>query len=119
MRFSVVVGTAEDQVAVAPGTLRRSWTEGGRRYFHFLTDGSIGNDYTIFSANYAVREARSNGVAVRIYHHPRHTTNLDRMVRSIEASLDYYARQFGPYPYDHFTAVEVRGNEMGMHADPS
>ena len=36
--FEAVVGTDEDQVAVAPGALRRTWTEGGRRYFHYATD---------------------------------------------------------------------------------
>ncbi|HET7461383.1 MAG TPA: hypothetical protein VFJ82_09035 [Longimicrobium sp.] len=116
--LDVVVGTDPGQVAVAPGALLRSWTERGRRYFHYATDGPIGNDYAFFSARYAVREARWNGVAIRIFHHPGHTVNLDRWVRSIQASLGEYTREFGPYPYRELTAVEVRGNEIGMHADP-
>lgn len=117
--FEAVVGTHEDQVAVVPGALRRTWTEGGRRYFHYSTDGPIGNEYAFFSADYAVHEARWNDVAIRIFHHPGHTANLDRMVWSIRASLDYYTRQFGPYRYSHISVVEHPGHGTGMHADPS
>jgi hypothetical protein len=41
------------------------------------------------------------------------------MVQSVRSALDYYTTQFGPYPYKHLTIVEVRGNEIGMHADPT
>jgi hypothetical protein len=115
--FEAVVGTSEDQVAVAPGMLRRTWSEGGRRYFQYSTDGPIGSEWAFFSARYAVHEASWNDVAIRIYHHPRHTTHLDRMVRSIQASLDYYTKQFGPYRHSHLSIVERPGNGTGIHAD--
>ncbi|HSG39760.1 MAG TPA: hypothetical protein VLE27_09000, partial [Thermoanaerobaculia bacterium] len=111
--FEAVVGTREDQVAVAPGALRRTWTAGGRRYFHYATDGPIGSEWAFFSADYAVREARWNDVMIRIFHHPGHTAHLDRMVRSIQASLDYYAREFGPYRYGQISVVERPGNGTG------
>jgi len=117
--FEAVVGTDEDQVAVAPGVLRRTWKEGGRRYFHFSTDGPIGSEWTFFSADYAVHEAQWKDVLIRIYHHPGHKAHLDRMVRSIKASLDYYTEQFGPYRYSHLSVVERPGNGTGMHADAS
>ncbi len=107
--FEAVVGTDEDQVAVAPGALRRTWTEGGRRYFHYATDAPIGSEWAFFSADYAVHEARWNDVAIRIFHHPEHTAHLDRMMRSVRASLDYYTGQFGPYPYRHLSVVEHPG----------
>jgi len=124
IEFEAVVGTHEDQIAVAPGALRRTWTEGGRRYFHYSTDAPIGNEYAFFSAHYAVHEARWNdpagagqAVSIRIFHHPGHTAHLDRMVRSIQASLDYYTRQFGPYRYGHISVVERPGDGTGIHAD--
>jgi hypothetical protein len=124
--FEAVVGTDEDQVAVAPGALRRTWTEGGRRYFRYSTDGPIGSEWAFSSADYAVREAiwkdpvgAGQAIAIRIFHDPRHTRNLDRMVRSIRASLDYYTRQFGPYPYSHISVVERPGEGTGMHAEDS
>jgi ABC-2 type transport system permease protein len=125
-----VMGTDGDQVAVAPGVLRRSWTEGGRRYFHYVTDEPIGSEYRFFSARYAVHEERWRGpaaaplaadsgqeVAIQIYYHPRHAANLDRMLRSVRASLDHNTRAFGPYPYGHVRLVENPGGGIGAHAD--
>ncbi|MBT1695381.1 hypothetical protein KK083_00745 [Fulvivirgaceae bacterium PWU4] len=157
--FDAVIGTDDDQVAVAPGALLRTWTgpsepaknvvagaaqntassppasphdQQDRRYFHYTTDGPIGTEWTIFSANYAVHEARwspeqgekspvdsTQQVAIRIFHDPRHTAHLDRMMRSIRASLDYYTEHFGPYQYHQINVVERPGNGTGMHADPS
>ncbi|HYJ79858.1 MAG TPA: ABC transporter permease, partial [Longimicrobiaceae bacterium] len=54
--FQAVVGTDADQTAVAPGALRRTWMEGGRRYFHYATDTPIGTEWSFFSAAYAVHE---------------------------------------------------------------
>ncbi|HEX6071129.1 MAG TPA: hypothetical protein VFZ18_14935, partial [Longimicrobiaceae bacterium] len=167
MSVETVVGTAGDQVAVAPGVLLRSWTEGGRRYFHYVTDAPIGNEFRFFSARYAVHEetwqgapaasgpvagggaaqdsspdlerapspgpgsaaasgsgsAPSRGpgqaVAIQVYYHPRHAANLDRMLRSVRASLDHNTRAFGPYPHGHVRLVENPGRGMGAHADPT
>jgi ABC-type transport system involved in multi-copper enzyme maturation permease subunit len=118
MSFEAVVGTEEGQLAVAPGTLRRTWTENGRRYFHYATDFPIRNDYAFFSANYAVHDGRWNDVAIQIFHHPGHAWNLDGMVRSVQASLDYYTEQFGPYPHKQLRLVEHPGNGNGLHASP-
>ena len=52
---SMIVGTAADQIAVTPGVLRRSWTENGRRYFHYETDVPATFGASVFSAKYAVR----------------------------------------------------------------
>ncbi|AHM58684.1 putative membrane protein [Flammeovirgaceae bacterium 311] len=124
--FEAVVGTDEEQLAVAPGDLRRTWTEGGRRYFHYVTDGPIGSEWAFFSARYALHEALwtdSTGtgqvVNIRIFHHPQHTAHLDRMLQSIRASLEYYSKEFGPYDYSHLNVVERPGRGTGMHADAS
>ncbi|NIR43332.1 MAG: ABC transporter permease [Gemmatimonadetes bacterium] len=115
--FEAVVSTDEGQIAVAPGALIRTWTEGGRRYFHYSTDAPIGNEYAFFSADYAVHEGRWNDVAIQIFHHPGHTANLERMVRSVRASLGHYTERFGPYPYGHIRLVEHPGHGLGMHAE--
>jgi len=115
--FEAVMGTDNDQVAVGPGALRRTWTEGGRRYFHYASDAPLGNEHAFFSASYAVHEERWNDVAVQIYHHPGHTANLDRLLRSVRASLEYNSREFGPYPHRHIRLVENPVRGMGAHAD--
>ncbi|HWM89412.1 MAG TPA: M1 family aminopeptidase [Thermoanaerobaculia bacterium] len=115
--FEAVVGTDESQVAVAPGRLRRTWMEKGRRYFHYVTDAPIRDDYAFFSAAYAVHEGRWNDVSIQIVHYPDHAWNLDRIVRSVQASLSYYAEQFGPYPHGQIRLVEYPGDAITLHAD--
>ena len=108
--FEAIVGTNKGQVAIAPGRLRRTWTEAGRSYFHYVTDAPIRNDYAFFSAAYAVHEGRWNDVSIQIFHHPTHAWNVKRMVRSVQASLDYYTQQFGPYPHGQIRFVEHPGD---------
>ncbi|MEX1257477.1 MAG: ABC transporter permease [Gemmatimonadota bacterium] len=117
--IDVVVGTAEDQTAIAPGLLREAWTEEGRRYFRYSTDAPIGNEYIIASADYALHEGEWNAVAIQIFHDPRHVEHLDRIVQSVRASLDHYTEQFGPYPYSYIRFVEQRGPGFGLHAEAS
>ncbi|WP_231403144.1 ABC transporter permease/M1 family aminopeptidase [Hymenobacter guriensis] len=104
--FEAVVGTDADQVAVAPGALRRTWTQGKRRYFHYVTSAPIGGEWAFFSAQYAVYKGQWHDVAIRIFHHPAHTAHLARTLRSVQASLDYNSRQFGAYPYRHLSIIE-------------
>ncbi|TGD80743.1 ABC transporter permease/M1 family aminopeptidase [Hymenobacter wooponensis] len=126
IRFEAVVGTDAGQTVVAPGTLRRTWTTLGRRYFHYASDAPIRNEYAFFSANYAVQEGKwrnpsagaAQEVAIQIYYPPSMTENPARMIRSAQASLDYYTRQFGPYPHRQLRFVAQPGHSFGNHAAP-
>lgn len=102
-----VIGTAGDQVAVAPGVLRRTWTERGRRYFHYAMEAPQAFSATVFSGRYAVHEDRWRDVALSIFHHPTHRYNLDAFVRGMKASLEYYTEQFGAYQGSVLRIVEI------------
>lgn len=117
INFEAIVVTAKDEVAVGPGILHKTWTEGNRRYFHYKTDAAIGAEYSILSGKYAVQEKEWNEVVIRIYYHPGHAQNIDRMLRSVKASLAYFTEQFGPYPYGYITVVERAGSGGGATAD--
>ncbi|MCW3074557.1 MAG: transporter permease [Flaviaesturariibacter sp.] len=118
-RVDAIVSTDADQVAVAPGKLHRSWTAGNRRYFRYVTNAPIPNQYAIFSAKYAVREVKWNDVSIQIFHQPGHTANINSMLAGARSALAYYTHQFGPYPYDVFRLVEHPGDGSGMHAEAS
>jgi hypothetical protein len=108
VRVEAIIGTAADQIAITPGVLKRSWTEDGRSYFHYDTEVPESFGVTMLSGRYALREERWNDVKLRIYHHPQHTDNLDRVVHGLKASLEYFTEQFGgPFPYREQTIVEV------------
>lgn len=101
-----VIGTHPNQIAVTSGRLVREWTENGRRYFHYRTDAPIRYGAAVLSAEYAVREDSWNGIPLRIFYHPTHDVNVDRMLRSMKASLAYYTEQFGPYQFGELRIVE-------------
>ena len=107
VHVEAIIGTTADQIAITPGVLRRSWTENGRRYFHYETEAPTAFGATVFSAKYAVLEDRWHDVSLRVFHHPAHDDNLDRMVRSMKASLEYFTEQFGPYPDTQLRIVEI------------
>ena len=56
----------------------------------------------------STRCARTRGRASRsrVYYHPTHDVNVDRMLRSMQASLAYYSEQFGPYQFRELRVVE-------------
>ncbi len=105
VHVEAILGTAADQIAVTPGVMRRSWKEGGRRYFQYDHE-STGFGFTVYSARYAVLEDRWGSVDLEVYHHPAHGYVLDRTVRSMKASLEYFTREFGPYPAPQLRLVE-------------
>ena len=107
MHVETIVGTAPDQIAVVPGLLRRTWNENGRRYFHYASRHPEEFRTAVFSAKYAVHEARWKDVAVQIFHHPPHRPNLDRMMAGMTASLAYYTSAFGPYPFREMRVIEI------------
>lgn len=117
--FEAVVGTDEGQTAVAPGALRRTWAQDGRSYFHYATDAPILNNYAFFSAAYAVREGRWNDVEIQIFHHPGHTHNVDRMIRSVQASLELLTERLGPYPHRQIRFVEHPGGRRTLFSNPT
>ncbi len=106
VNVDAVVGTALDQIAITPGVLRKSWTENGHRYFHYQSEQPIAFGNAVFSSNYAVRESRWHDVALQVFYHPGHGYDVDQMMRSMKASLDYYTSHFGPYPYGVLRIVE-------------
>ncbi|HEX9986279.1 MAG TPA: M1 family aminopeptidase [Thermoanaerobaculia bacterium] len=116
--FEAVIGTAADQIGVAPGTLRRSWTEQGRRYFHYVTDTPVKNAFAIFSARYEVHQETWKGVHIELFHHAAHKFNLQRFTRSMRASLDYYNANFGPYPHKQLRVAEFPRYGRFAHAYP-
>jgi ABC-type transport system involved in multi-copper enzyme maturation permease subunit len=106
IRFAATVSTSADQTALAPGRLERQWRQGDRRYYRYVMDVPMLNFYSFLSARYAVKKDRWNDVEIEVFHHPGHEYNVDRMVRAVKESLDYYTRWFGPYQHSQVRIVE-------------
>ncbi|MBL7964933.1 MAG: ABC transporter permease [Flavobacteriales bacterium] len=106
------ISTEPDQIAVAPGSLRKEWTADGRRYFQYELDHASMNFYSFLSARYAVERQRwtppggGEPVDVEVYYDPAHAVNVPRMVNSMQKALDYYTRNFGPYRHKQVRILE-------------
>lgn len=116
MTLDATVSTSADQLAFAPGYLEREWTEGGRRHFHYTMSSKILGFYSFLSGRYAVRSDHwspppeampgSSDVAIEIDYQPGHEFDLDRMVKGVKKSLDYYTSRFGPYQHHQVRIIE-------------
>lgn len=104
--FEATVSTSLDQVAIAPGTLVREWSEGGRRHFRYKMDRPMLNFYAFQSARYEVRHDRWQDVTIDVYYQPGHEFNVERMIRGAQAGLDYGSRNYGRYPLRELRIVE-------------
>ncbi len=116
LRYEATVSTADDQTALAPGTLDSTWTTDGRRHFHYETNAPTANFFSFLSARYDVVQdtwepenaSQNDGepVQVEVYYHPEHDYNVDRMVEAVKHSLSYYTDHFGPYQSDQVRIAE-------------
>lgn len=119
IRFECIVSTKDGQTAIAPGYLKKEWkgteTVGGelRHYFHYKMDAPILNFYSFQSANYQIKRDKwinpldkSNVVNIEIYYNKGHEYNIDRMIRGIKRSLDYYTKNFSPYQHRQVRILE-------------
>ncbi len=114
IHFEMTIGTSDDQTAIVPGKLLREWTENDRNYFHYRTKIPIINFYSFVSAAYEIRkdtwvspqDASIKPVALEIYYHKTHDYNIDRMMTSMKASLDYYSKNFSPFQYEQLRIME-------------
>ena len=101
-----VIGTSNDQIAIAPGSLRKEWQENNRNYFEYKLDRPSLNFYSFMSAKYEVARKKWNDIDLEVYYHHEHQENVDRMLKAMEKSLEYYTNNFGPYFHKQCRIIE-------------
>jgi ABC-2 type transport system permease protein len=105
--FHAVVSTSPDQTAIAPGYLKREWSEKGRRFFDYsMGDTRINDFYSFLSGRFEVARDQWKDVKLEVYYDPAHRYNTDKMLESAKAGLDYYERSFGPYQFHQYRVLE-------------
>jgi len=104
--FETTVSTSDDQTAIAPGYLEKKWTEDGRNYFHYKMDRPMLNFYAYQSARYEIRKDKWKDVAIEVYYQKGHEYNIDRMIKAVKKSLDYYTENFSPYQHKQARIIE-------------
>jgi len=114
--YEATVSTSADQTPLASGTRDSVWTEDGRRHVRFQTTAPTLGFFSFLSADYDTRTDtwtpsdsslhRDGPVGLEVHHHPDHTENIGRMIESMNASLDYFTRHFGPYQNEQVRIAE-------------
>lgn len=126
VNVSTIISTTPDQIAIAPGSLKREWTANGKRYFEYVVDHPSMNFYSFMSARYAVHREKFSDPAssalehidVEVYYHPAHAENVPRMAQSIKRSLAYYGKHFGPYRHKQARIIEFPRYQSFAQAFP-
>lgn len=104
--FKTTFCTAPDQIGLAPGYLQREFELDGRRCFEYAMDRPILPFYAFLSARWEVTRGEFKGVPIEVYHHPSHAWNVQRMIKSVQDSLDYFGTHFSPYQHRQVRIIE-------------
>ncbi|WP_371195196.1 ABC transporter permease/M1 family aminopeptidase [Glaciecola sp. SC05] len=107
--FAATISTSEDQIAIAPGYLAKYWSDAGRNFFRYEMDAPMINFFNIMSADLEVKSARHKGVDITVYYHRTHDWNVDRMIESVQDSIDLFTDVFGPYQHKQMRIIEFPG----------
>ncbi len=107
IQYRTTITTAQDQTALAPGRLIRSWKSDGEAHFQYETDGPATEGLAISSARYAEKTSHHKGRDLKIYYHPSHTANLPAILDGMRASLDYCETNYAPYPNTTLVMAEI------------
>ncbi len=102
------VRTAIDAPAVytlnGVGTCVENRVEAGRRTTVWESDHPV-NIFNIVAGRWAVRE----GDGTAVYHHPRHTFNIDEISATRDGARRYYSAWFYPYPWERLKLSQFAG----------
>ena len=106
INFEGTISTSLDQIAILPGYLQKEWVENGRRYFHYKMDAPVLAIASVNSARYAVRRDHWKDVNLEIYYQPGHEFDLDRMMDSMKATLEYCSNNFSRFQFHQERIIE-------------
>jgi ABC-type transport system involved in multi-copper enzyme maturation permease subunit len=112
------ISTSFDQIAVAPGSLIKSWKAAKRNYFTYKLDHKSLAFFSFISAKYEVARKKWNGIDLEVYYHKDHAVNVPNMLKSMEKSLDYYTKNYGPYYHKQCRIIEFPRYESFAQAFP-
>jgi ABC-2 type transport system permease protein len=107
----ITLSTTAGQTPIAPGRKVMDEVRDGRRIARFVSEAPIRENFSVQSARYAEKHRQHKGVDLAVYYHPHplHSTNVDRMLDALAASLDYYQASFGAYQFKHVRILEFPG----------
>lgn len=116
VQLDITVSTDANQTPVAPGHPLSDTITRGRRTIHYATDAPTMHLYSIQSAAYSVKREKWNNVDLAVYYDPTHPYNVDRMLKAMKSSLDYYTTQFSAFQFKQLRILEFPGYELSAQS---
>lgn len=107
LALDAVVSTDPDQTALVTGEAEEIWDSGGRRFFHYVSDGLITPGFGIVSARYAVTSQEHDGVRVEVWYDSAHGANVARSLNAAITTLETLGPRYGKYPGRVLRIAEV------------
>jgi ABC-2 type transport system permease protein len=118
VEVNTTISTSPDQTAIAPGSLLKTWEANGRKYFNYKLDQKSLNFYSFISAKYEVARKKWNGIDLEVYYDKQHAYNVPNMLKSMQKSLEYYTKNFGPYYHKQCRIIEFPRYQSFAQAFP-
>lgn len=117
------ISTSEDQLAIAPGNLIKEWKVNDRNYYTYELNQPVLNFYSFISGKYEVDRSEwiapdGKKIDIEVYYHKGHEYNIDKMVKSMKHSLNYYSTNFSPYPHTQARIIEFPRYDRFAQAFP-
>jgi ABC-type transport system involved in multi-copper enzyme maturation permease subunit len=106
-----VISTVNDQIAIAPGTLVKSWkddsrTDYQRNYFEYNLSQPSKFFFSIVSGKFELLRDTTHGVNCEVYYHAGHKYNVPEMMKALKKSIAYYSKNFGKYMHTEARIIE-------------
>lgn len=101
------LSTSENQVALGPGQLLRSWKKGGRNHYEYSLEKPAPYEWYFGSADYATAEFEHKGTKFGTYYKPEHAYNITFFQKTFSKTLDFIESELGGYPYTEVKLMEI------------
>jgi len=103
INFEATVSTTSDQVAIAPGVLKKQWTKNNRSFFQYKTNHKISNFLGFSSGQYKSQTIRAGQTNIKAYFHPNHDKNIELMLNTavLQKQWTKNNRSFFQYKVNH------------------
>jgi ABC-2 type transport system permease protein len=107
VEYEATLSTSAPQKVVSNGNLMEQWTENGRNYFHYRSEGPMDHELVFASSEYGVARDEYEGIKIEVYYDKKHPENVHRMIKGVKRSFDYCTRNFCPFPYRFIRIAEI------------
>lgn len=101
-----VISTANDQIAIAPGTKIKHWVAEKRSYFEYNLTQPSKFFFSIVSGRFEVLRDTSRGINCEVYYLAEHKYNVPEMMKALKKSIAYYSDNFGKYMHTDARIIE-------------